>query len=434
MKRPLIIFFVALAALAGSLAALGASLQARDFALRGYRDASQTSNLPFWTPRLGINAELTQYSPEELAENLELMRAANITWVRQFVRWDEIENSAGEYNWEPLDIIVSAFEDDPSLKLIPVLVNSPAWTRSFNESPFAPPDDPANFAAFAQAFAERYGNILDIYQIWDEPNLSEKWGGEPRPADYLALLSAAYTVIHGSDAGATVIAAALAPTTEQGPNNISDWQYLDNLLAIGGSRFMDAAAGKPYGFDASPEDRTVSENILNFSRIIGLREIMEAHGVGQMPLWASNWGWNVLPENWQGAPSIWGQVSPQQQVEYTLTALDRAEREWPWLSGMTLYHWQPDAPPDDPVWGFALIDETGQPTALYDALTQREPQSSAQDGLYFAANPYTGYSGVWTFGPLGADIGWIQDSQLDFQFSGQDVSILVKTIMSPCYM
>lgn len=426
MKRPLIIFLIALAALAGSLVALASSIQARNFTLRGYRDATLTADLPFWIPRLGVNAELTQYSPDEITRNLDLMRAANITWVRQMVRWDEIEPSAGTYDWERWDAIIAAFESDPSLKLIPVLVGSPVWAHPANDSVLAPPDDPADFANFTRAFAERYGHVVDSYQIWDEPNLYAAWGGEPRAADYLAMLSAAYTAIHAADSGAVVIAAALAPTTEQGPENISDWQYLDDLLALGGARFMDAAAAKPYGFDSPPEDRTVSENALNFSRIIGLREILEARHAGQMPLWASNWGWNALQGDWQGAESIWGQVSPQQQVEYTLAALDRAEREWPWLSGMILYHWQPDAPPDDPVWGFALINQNGQPGALYNAFTQRPSPVNAQNGLYFAANPFTGYSGVWSFSPLGADIGWIQDSQLDFQFAGQDISLLVR--------
>ncbi len=41
---------------------------------------------------------------------------------------------------------------------------------------------PPHFAAFARAFAERYGSTIDDYQIWDEPNLTAAWGDtEPRP-------------------------------------------------------------------------------------------------------------------------------------------------------------------------------------------------------------------------------------------------------------
>ena len=100
-------------------------------------------------------------------------------------------------------------------------------------------------------------------------------------------------------------------------------------------------------------------------------------------LWASNWGWNSLPDNWTGAPSIWGSVTGDQRTSYTLAALDRADREWAWLGGMILRNWQPAAPPDDPQWGFALIDSQGSPTPLYTALVNR-PVPAAANGLYFS--------------------------------------------------
>ncbi len=95
--------------------------------------------------------------------------------------------------------------------------------------------------------------------------------------------------------------------------------------------------------------------------------------MASLALWASNWGWNSLPDDWSGETSIWGSVDAGTRVTYTLEALDRAEREWPWLGGMILQQWQPDAPPDDPQWGFALIDTNGQPTALWQALVNRQP-------------------------------------------------------------
>jgi O-antigen ligase len=92
---------------------------------------------------------------------------------------------------------------------------------------------------------------------------------------------------------------------------------------------------------------------------------------------------------------------------------------------MILESWQPNAPPDDPRWGFALIDSSGEPKALLQMLTDLET-SSAANGLYFPANPYARYSGVWTFGELGADIGWVQDSQVEFDFVGSDIALLLR--------
>jgi O-antigen ligase len=426
MTRRFVLFIISLIVLLGSLTAFAATSADRDFQLRGYEDATRSTNLPFRVPLLGVNVELTQYDAAELDQQFQRMQQAHITWVRQFFRWDEIELEHGTYDWERWDRIIAAITPYPDLKLVAVMQNTPAWAHSTGTES-APPDDPADFARFTTVFAERYGDTIDYYQIWDEPNLIEAWGGlEPRAVQYAALLQTAHRSIHSVDAQATVIAAALAPTVEQGPKNISDLLYLRDLYALGAKQFTDAFAAKPYGFDRAPDDRSVSENQLNFSRIVMLREEMLRQGDGDKTLWASNWGWNSLPADWQGAPSNWRTVSTEDRIRFTMQALDRAEREWTWLGGMILHHWQPSVAPDNPLWGFALIDENNAPTPLWDALVQREPLPAATDGLYAAANPFAHYSGVWTFGELGADIGWVNDSQAAFDFQGRDVALLVR--------
>jgi len=430
--RRLILFALSLAAfLAAAVAALGITAE-RDFTLRGYVDATQLQDLPYRVPRLGVNAELTQYDARTLNTQLDLMQRAQITWVRQTFDWDAYEPQRGQVSRDvqrQWDTVADAFRTRDDLQLVAVLMYTPAWARD-SQSPdgrTTPPQAPDDFAAFARDFAQRYGDVVDVYQIWDEPNLFTAWGGlDPRPADYLALLQAAHTAIHSTDPAALVMAAALAPTTEIRGQNISDIEYLRDLYALGAAPYMDAVAAKPYGFDQSPLERTVSPDVLNFSRIVALREVMVAAGDGKKALWASQWGWNSLPADWTGAPSIWGQVDPSTRTQYTLDALNRAEREWAWLGGLILYHWQPQVPADDPQWGFALVDANNQPTPLLDALLTRESANVATDGLYHPRNPFTAYSGVWTFSDLGADIGWQRDSRFAFTFHGRDVALLVR--------
>jgi O-antigen ligase len=427
--RDKLIFVIALAALLGSLVTAFASLQEQNEQLRGYADASQDANLPFFVPRLGVNAELTQYTPDELNRQLDLMQQMHVTWVRQIFYWNDIQPAPNTYEWAKWDRIVQAVSQRPTLRLVAVLFTSPEWARheQAKNSLTAPPQDPATFAAFAGAFAARYGNSIDEYQVWDEPNLDDAWGGmEPRPAEYLALLQASYTAIHGSDSKATVILGGLAPTVETGPQNISDILYLRDLYALGARPYMDAVADKPYGFELPPTDRTISPDVLNFSRVVALREEMVRNGDGTKALWASNWGWNSLPESWNGRPSIWGNVTAEQQTRYVGDALDRAAREWPWMAGMILQHWQPPATKDDPVWGFSIIGQDGQPGDLWRALANRPQPTIAENGLFPATNPNASYSGVWTFGPLGADIGWVQDSHFQFRFGGSAVSLLLR--------
>ncbi len=430
--RQLLATLLCLALVGGSLAATLGTLELRDFELRGYVDPTQDHNLPFRRPRAGINAELLQYPPAEVRLQLENMRAANFRWLRQFARWDEIEPRQGAFDWSGWDALVEQLREFPELELVVVLMNTPAWARPQHPTraltATAPPADLDAFAQFLSAFAARYGETIDYYQIWDEPNLDDAWGGlDPRPAEYVALLGTARRAILRSDPTAAIVAAALAPTTEIAGQNISDIRYLQAMYDHGARGLMDIAAGKPYGFEHSPLDRRVDESHLNFSRLIALREAMLANGDGRKALWASNFGWNALPPDWQGDESIWEQVSQEERLTFTRQAIQRARREWPWLGAMFLQHWQPDAPLASAQWGFALVQPDGAATPLLNALPAIHAEPYAQDGIYHARNPYARYSGIWQFSERGADIGWLNtsDSQLAFDFFGRDVALLV---------
>lgn len=431
--RKFIVLLVSLLLVIGSLVATFGTIQLRDFELRGYVNPTSNQELPFAIARPGVNVELLQYDSAELPSHLARIQAAGFHWIRQFAYWDELEPQPGEYNWLAWDQLALALQDFPQLEPLVVLMNSPAWARDERSagvpSHTGPPQDLSSFAAFTAAFAERFGDQVDYYQIWDEPNLTDAWGGmDPRPAEYVALLQTAREAILQANPSATIVAAGLAPTTETAGRNISDIRYLDALYAQGAGEMMDVVVGKPYGFSSSPLDRRVDESVLNYSRVVALREVMVRHDDARKSLWASNYGWNSLPPDWPGRPSIWGEASSAEQVEFTLQALDRAHREWPWMGAMFLHHWQPAADSNDPQWGFALLQDDGAPSPLLLALEAYSYPESAQNGLYHALNPYAGYSGVWQFSELGADIGWLTptDSRLQFDFYGSDVAMLLR--------
>ncbi|MCB9437184.1 MAG: O-antigen ligase family protein [Anaerolineales bacterium] len=405
-----------------------------DEATRGWTLASEQQGLPYRVPLAGINADLTLYPADEIGPQLDKMSALGFVWVRQTLSWADVEPSAGMYDWSIYDPIVEVVSAYSQLQLIIVLDGTPTWARDPQalEHPFAPPANPDDFVAFAAAVAERYGSTIDYYQIWDEPNLEIHWGGlHPDPERYTTLLQGVYSAIHANDSTATVIAAALAPTDERGPENWNEVQYLEALYAAGAKNYFDAAAGKPYGYDVGPYDRTIGPNIANFSRIITLREVMVAHDDGDKALWGSNFGWNHLPDGWQGDPSIWGQVSADDQIRYTHEAYQRTTTEWPWMGGLILQNWQPPMFPDDPMQGFSVA-------LAYDYWLAAGPVWTTEDsltaGLYPVQNPLTTFAGEWQFGSLGADARPISDlndpasveNTVTFQFYGTDLGLVVR--------
>ncbi len=433
MIKKWLLWWGCIALVLGSLVGAWVKVDRRAYAVRGWADATRTLDLPYRLPLGGVNVDLTQYSPDVLTRELDRIAAAGFIWVRQPFLWAEIEPERGVYTWEPLDVIVAAVDAHPSLQLVAVLDGTPAWARHAlaPDHPFAPPASVGDYAAFARAVAGRYAASITYYQIWDEPNIKSHWGNlDPRPAHYVAMLREAYTAIHAVDADASVIAAALAPTVETGPENLSDLLFLRAIYDQGGGGYFDAAAGKPYGFNDSPTDRRVDERVLNFSRLILLREEMVRRGDGTKPLWGSNFGWNHLPDGWTGPPSIWGSVSAEEQARYTREAYTRARTEWPWVGGLIVQHWMPDAPPDDPVQGFAIAPVIDDWLAAGDLFVS----DGLVPGLYPAQNPYTTYSGNWQFGELGADavvsesepITADTENRISVQFSGTAFALPVR--------
>jgi O-antigen ligase len=385
---------------------------------------------------LGVNVALEQYDDAALEAALTPVADGGFVWVRQVFCWGCIErnpvSSPAAFDWSGPDRIVTALARHPELRLVAVLEDEPP----------APPAEPDRFADFAAAFAERYGHQVDYYQIWDEPNLTAHWGGRPvNPAAYADLLARASRAIRATDPHARILLAGLAPTIETGPQNLSDVRYLEGLYQAGAAPYFDVVTAKPYGFDTGPGDRRVDEAVLNFSRPLLLREVMVEYGDGAKALWASHWGWNALPEGWDGAPSIWGQTDEATQAWRTVAALERARDEWPWAGAMILENFQPGpadsaesisptlgAGRDDPRWGFSLLAPDGSPRPVYDAVADwaHSLPDAAPMGGYPARNRWATYEGSWRVGQLGADVGRPTGDRASFRFDGTRLALTVR--------
>lgn len=402
---------------------------------RGLPDGFPAPVVDADVPILGVNVALEQYDEEELVAALARVADAGFVWVRQSFYVGA--RSPRTYDWAAPDRILDALALYPQLRLVAVLDDNPP--------------DPDRFAAFAGEFAARYGAQVDYYQIWDEPNLSDHWGGGPvNPPAYADLLARAAIAIRTADSDAHILLAGLAPTVETGPQNLSDTRYLDQLYQAGAAPYFDVVCGKPYGFDTGPDDRRADESVLNFSRLLLLREVMVEHGDADKAIWASHWGWNALPgpsagsgQAWTGAPSSWGQTDETTQAARTVAALERARAEWPWAGALILEHFQPAVPPsttlraglDDPRWGFALVRPDGAPRPVYDAVTAwvSALPDAAPVGGYPPRNPWAAYAGDWRVGPLGADAGrstglttGSDGDRATFRFDGSAVALTVR--------
>ena len=160
---------------------VGAVKSRRDYITRGL---SSDLSLPISGDgaRLGVNVYLEQYDNGSLTETLAEIKAAGIDSVKQSFYYQQ------NFDWSVPDQLFSEAQRQ-NVRLVPLLDGNPADS-------FTPPSDLADFAAWAGEFARRYGDQIDHYIVWDEPNLTTHWGGlDVNPAEYGALLSLTATSI-----------------------------------------------------------------------------------------------------------------------------------------------------------------------------------------------------------------------------------------------
>jgi len=346
---------------------------------------------PLMVPRFGLNVALERYpSEQELDKALETVKELGVRVVRQRFRWAEIEPTPGTFQWQYWDHVL-ALVQKKGLHVIAVLDGPPAWARPAEEAgnPWAPPSSPESYARFCRAFAARYRTVILAYQIWDEPNIYPHWGqGEIDPAGYVRLLQAGSEAIRQADPSALIIAGGLAPNLETGGRNLSDLAFLREIYRRGAGKYFDVLGVKAYGFWSGPDDRRVAPEVLNFSRVILLREEMRRRGEASKPIWALEGGWCALPKGWQGSPSPQGSDLPFIQAERLKRAMMRIQREWPWMTLACLNWLQPAAPPEDPIWGYALLDAQGSPTLAAQVLrNQMEDNVTFYPGLTREVQP-----------------------------------------------
>ncbi len=374
----------------------------------------------------GVSVDLTALSDEQLEHELERMSQLGLCCLRQPFRWTEIEPSPGNFEWAPLDRVVDA-ADRHGLSIIAVLDTTPSWARPAGSPSTTPPTELIHLGEFAGELAARYSGRVLAYQIWDEPNLSAHWGDQyVDPAAYALLLREVAIYVRQRDDQAIILTAALAPTLENGPLNLSDVAFLDGLYAANAAPWFDVVTAQPYGFEWPPETPAGSGR-LDFARVELLRRVMEAHGDANTPIWLAAFGWAVAPAGQPTPGSPWPEVSPEQQQVYTAQAIQLARADWSWLGTMIFPAWNADLlPAGDPRRGLALT--TGDrlsPAGV--ALTAATGQPAVATLGVYPADSVTGdYQGAWQVTSAGADVPRQPPARLNVRFEGTRIDLTVR--------
>jgi len=187
----------------------------------------------------------------------EVTDKLRLNWIKQQVRWDQIEPQQGQYDWGMLDVTLElAAERD--LKVMLSVLTTPDWAREPGNQRLAevgPPADPAVFASFLTTLLRRYPGQVHAVEVWNEMNIDREWASiyGLSAERYVEMLRAAYQAIKAVDPGIIVISGALSPTgLNDGVRAYDDFVYMDLLIQAGVLETTDCVGAHHNGYNIGP--------------------------------------------------------------------------------------------------------------------------------------------------------------------------------------
>ncbi len=281
------------------------------------------------------------------------------TWLKQQVRWEDMETSRGNRQWGELDELLAAAERHNAYVLFSV-VTAPQWARERNAdlNVAGPPANNADFAAYLGDLAHRYcGGPLKAIEVWNEQNLHYEWGNLPINARaYVNMLQVASGAIRNSCPSMFIISGALTPAGDNGTVAVDDFTYMEQMLQAGMANYVDGIGVHPSGFNVPPSVpwqqacAAIRQHGNSFngacdtphhswsfrSTMEGYRNLAVKYGVSALPIVPTEFGWAAggkYDPNYGYADDN----SFQEQADWTVEAFSMMQN-WGWTGPAFLWN------------------------------------------------------------------------------------------------
>ncbi len=230
------------------------------------------------------DAYLYTLNQTDLVNQLTNIRSLGVTDLRIVVPWIYIQpTSAATYDWSKMDNVINTARS-MGFSMTASITMNPAW----NGTPLVGAPNPDTYATFAAAVAQRYGNQIQAFEIWNEPN-AVTFLAPTSPTAYTAMLKAAYTAIKAVDPNATVIAGVLGAVTTVPGMSLAPQQFLAGMYAAGAQGFFDALSFHPYNYTL-PFSAGAGVTNSPLEQVKALYALMAANGDGALKVWATEFG------------------------------------------------------------------------------------------------------------------------------------------------
>ena len=167
------------------------------------------------------------YTQPQINAQLQALHQTGATIARSDAFWEAAEpkapvNGIHHYDWTFADSVAGSLAAH-GLRWLPIIDYSALWAESVPGQDHSPPRSASAYAAYAAAFAARYGpggsfwrshpdlpaEPVETYEIWNEPDIAAFWAPSPDPSRYVELYLRARDAITSVDPTARVIIGGL---------------------------------------------------------------------------------------------------------------------------------------------------------------------------------------------------------------------------------
>jgi polysaccharide biosynthesis protein PslG len=234
------------------------------------------------------------YNQAQIDTQLAAVKATGATVARSDAFWEAAEphapvNGRHRYDWTFDDQVAGSLAAH-GLTWLPIIDYTAPWAQSVAGQDHSPPRSLADYAAYAGAFAARYGSggafwrahpdltpaPVSAIEIWNEPDNPEFWVPAPDAAAYARLYLEARAAIDDATPAIRVLVGGLTNASVFLPAMVRAEPALRG--------HVDGVALHPYGNPA-----------VVLARIRGARAALVSVGMGAVPLYVTEFGWTTQP-------------------------------------------------------------------------------------------------------------------------------------------
>lgn len=185
------------------------------------------------------------------------------------------------------------------------------------------PPKPENYGIWAKRIVDLYRGMQNppkVFEVWNEPWLTQFWKPTPDPVAYLGLVKAFAKEAWAVWPNATILVSADDGFADQAP-------FRKGMLAADTTKFLADPRILPathnYSNERGPSQVTTRPCDWDFNRYDCAFRDYKNHGHPNPQVWVTEYGWETTEG---GSHADFGATSEQNQASFTIEALDMMRR------------------------------------------------------------------------------------------------------------